>query len=124
MYSPDGTHKKLLAQKLPLSFDGTQDFAAHQKQIKEKTIKTWQDQGLNLNQKNYDKTIKILEEMRDILLPFQYLPCRGNSCICLPRHLSYELNDGLQGDLQGQHCCWLLPLMQSSCHSSLYCERM
>lgn len=35
-----------------------------QKQIKEKTIKTWQDQGLNLNQSNYDKTIKILEEMR------------------------------------------------------------
>ena len=35
-----------------------------QRQIKEKTIKTWQDQGLNLNQKNYDKTIKILEEMR------------------------------------------------------------
>lgn len=35
-----------------------------QKQIKEKTIKTWQDQGLNLNRKNYDKVIKILEEMR------------------------------------------------------------
>ena len=35
-----------------------------QKEIKQKTIKTWQDQGLNLNQKNYDKTIKILEEMR------------------------------------------------------------
>lgn len=35
-----------------------------QKQIKEKTIKTWQDQGLNLNQRNYDKTIKVLEEMR------------------------------------------------------------
>ena len=35
-----------------------------QKQIMEKTIKTWQDQGLNLNSKNYDKTIKILEEMR------------------------------------------------------------
>ena len=35
-----------------------------QKQIKEKTIKTWQNQGLNLNGKNYDKTIKILEEMR------------------------------------------------------------
>jgi len=35
-----------------------------QKQIKEKTIKTWQDQGLNLNNRNYDKTIKILEEMR------------------------------------------------------------
>ena len=35
-----------------------------QKQIKEKTIKTWQKQGLNLTTKNYDKTIKILEEMR------------------------------------------------------------
>lgn len=35
-----------------------------QKEIKNKTIKTWQDQGLNLNHKNYDKTIKILEEMR------------------------------------------------------------
>ena len=35
-----------------------------QKEIKAKTIKTWQDQGLNLNSKNYDKTIKILEEMR------------------------------------------------------------
>lgn len=35
-----------------------------QKQIKEKTIKAWQDQGLNLNSTNYDKTIKILEEMR------------------------------------------------------------
>lgn len=35
-----------------------------QKQIKEKTIKTWQDQGLNLTSSNYDKVIKILEEMR------------------------------------------------------------
>lgn len=35
-----------------------------QRQIKEKTIKTWQDQGLNLNKKNYDRTISVLEEMR------------------------------------------------------------
>lgn len=35
-----------------------------QKEIKAKTIDTWQKQGLNLNQKNYDKTIKVLEEMR------------------------------------------------------------
>ena len=34
------------------------------KEIKQKTMKTWQDQGLNLNPKNYDKTIKVLEEMR------------------------------------------------------------
>ena len=36
MYSPDGTHKRLLEQKLPLSFDGTQDFTAHQAVIREK----------------------------------------------------------------------------------------
>ena len=35
-----------------------------QKQIKEKTIKTWQDQGLGINEKNYEQTIRILEEMR------------------------------------------------------------
>lgn len=35
-----------------------------QKQIKEKTIKTWQDQGLGINEKNYDHIIRILEEMR------------------------------------------------------------
>lgn len=35
-----------------------------QKEIKAKTIDTWQKQGLNLNQQNYDKTIKVLEEMR------------------------------------------------------------
>ena len=35
-----------------------------QKQIKEKTLKTWQDQGLGINNANYDKVIKILEEMR------------------------------------------------------------
>ena len=35
-----------------------------QKQIKQKTIETWNKQGLDLNPKNYDMTIKILEEMR------------------------------------------------------------
>lgn len=35
-----------------------------QRQIKEKTINTWQKQGLNLNDKNYDRVIRILEEMR------------------------------------------------------------
>ena len=35
-----------------------------QKDIKRKTIKTWQDQGLNLNDSNYTRVIKILEEMR------------------------------------------------------------
>ena len=35
-----------------------------QRQIKEKTIKTWQDQNLNVNNENYDRVIKILEELR------------------------------------------------------------
>ena len=35
-----------------------------QREIKAKTIKSWQQQGLNLNSKNYDMVIKILEEMR------------------------------------------------------------
>ena len=35
-----------------------------QRRAKEKTIKTWQDQGLKLTSKNYDKTIKVLEQMR------------------------------------------------------------
>ena len=35
-----------------------------QKQIKQKTINTWNQQGLSLNNQNYDKAIKILETMR------------------------------------------------------------
>jgi len=35
-----------------------------QKAIKAKTIKTWQEQGIDLNPKNYDMAIKILEELR------------------------------------------------------------
>lgn len=35
-----------------------------QKQIKEKTLKTWQDQGLPVNESNYQTVIKILEEAR------------------------------------------------------------
>lgn len=35
-----------------------------QKQIKEKTLKTWQDQGLPVNESNYQMVIKVLEEAR------------------------------------------------------------
>ena len=38
--------------------------ASGQRDIRRKTIETWQEQGLNLNQKNYDKAIRILEELR------------------------------------------------------------
>ena len=35
-----------------------------QSAIKRKTIQRWREQGLNLNSKNYDKTMRIMEEMR------------------------------------------------------------
>lgn len=35
-----------------------------QREIKKKTIDTWNRQGIPLNEANYDRTIKILEEMR------------------------------------------------------------
>lgn len=63
--------KELDPRDLPKAFSELAKFVkakgstvTGQKQIKEKTIRTWQEQGLNLNSKNYDKTIKILEEMR------------------------------------------------------------
>lgn len=35
-----------------------------QKEIRQKTIETWNKQGIPLNKQNYDRTIAILEEMR------------------------------------------------------------
>lgn len=32
--------------------------------IRRKTIETWQEHGIDLNERNYDKTMQILEEMR------------------------------------------------------------
>ena len=63
--------KDIDARDLPKAFSELSKFVnakgssvTGQRQIREKTIRTWQEQGLNLNQNNYDKTIKILEEMR------------------------------------------------------------
>lgn len=63
--------KELDPRDLPKAFSELAKFlkakgstVTGQRQIKEKTMKTWQDQGLDVNQKNYDKVIKILEEMR------------------------------------------------------------
>ena len=63
--------KNLDPRDLPKAFSELSKFVGAksstvtgQKQIKQKTINTWRQQGLNLNSKNYDKAIKILEEMR------------------------------------------------------------
>lgn len=70
---PEGFRKlkDIDARDLPKAFSEISKFLgakgssiSGQRQIREKTINTWQEQGLNLNRKNYDKTIKILEEMR------------------------------------------------------------
>lgn len=36
-----------------------------QRSIRQKTIQKWQEQGLNLNNKNYARTMQIMEEMRN-----------------------------------------------------------
>lgn len=36
-----------------------------QRSIRQKTIQKWQEQGLNLNTKNYSRTMQIMEEMRN-----------------------------------------------------------
>ena len=63
--------KDIDARDLPKAFSELSKFigakgssVTGQRQIREKTIRTWQEQGLNLNRQNYDKAIKILEEMR------------------------------------------------------------
>ena len=46
-------------------FMGAKTSTVHgQQAVKRKTIATWREQGLNLNSKNYDKAMKILEEAR------------------------------------------------------------
>ena len=63
--------KDLDKRDLPKAFSELSKFVgaksstvSGQKSIKRKTIQAWQKQGINLNSQNYDKAIKILEEMR------------------------------------------------------------
>lgn len=58
-----------------------------QKQIKEKTIATWQKHGLNLTEQNYDRTIKILEEMRKRKIVY------GSDKVVLAADTTLELSD-------------------------------
>lgn len=63
--------KDIDARDLPKAFSELAKFvgarsssASGQREIRRKTIETWNEQGLNLTQKNYSRVIKILEEMR------------------------------------------------------------
>ena len=63
--------KELDIRDLPKAFSELSKFVSAkgstvtgQRQIREKTINTLQEQGLGVNKKNYNKVIKIFEEMR------------------------------------------------------------
>lgn len=63
--------KDIDARDLPKAFSELAKFvgaksssASGQREIRRKTIETWNKQGLNLTQKNYKRVMKILEEMR------------------------------------------------------------
>lgn len=63
--------KNLDKRDLPKAFSELSKFVgaksstvSGQRSIKRKTIAAWQKQGIGLNSQNYDKAIKILEEMR------------------------------------------------------------
>jgi dienelactone hydrolase len=106
MYSPDGTHKKLMAQKLPLSFDGTQDFAAHQKQIKEKLTELL---GETPERVPLDPIVEETVEQETFIerrISFAVEPDVRAVCIlCIPKsgRKKYPLAVCLQGHGKGMH---------------------
>lgn len=69
-----------------------------QKAIKQKTIRTWQDQGLNLNEQNYDRAIDILEELRKRKLVYgsDKVVELADSMVNLDEDQTNELLDHLQ----------------------------
>jgi dienelactone hydrolase len=106
MYSPDETHKKLLAQKLPLSFDGTRDFAAHQKQIKEKLTELL---GETPERVPLDPIVEETVEQETFIerrISFAVEPDVRAVCIlCIPKsgRKKYPLAVCLQGHGKGMH---------------------
>ena len=64
-----------------------------QREIKARTIKAWKAQGLNLNPQNYDRAIKILEEMRKRKLVY------GSDKVVQLADAMMSLNDQQTNDL-------------------------
>ena len=106
MYSPDGAHQRLLAQKLPLSFDGTQDFAAHQAQIKEKLTELLGDRPERVPLDPIVEETVEHEEYTERRISFAVEQDVRAVCIfCIPKlgKKKYPLAICLQGHGKGMH---------------------
>lgn len=68
-----------------------------QKEIKQKTIKTWQDQGLNVTPENYNRVIKVMEQMRS-----QKVIYGSDKAVELVEN-TMALSDGQFNDILFQH---------------------
>ena len=86
--------KDLDPRDLPKAFSELSKFVeakgstiSGQKSIRDKTIRTWQEQGLGLNRQNYDKTIRILEELRKRKMVY------GSDRVVMLADSMLELND-------------------------------
>lgn len=71
------TLKLLDSRDLPKAFSELSKFVTSkrssisgQREIMNKTIKAWNDQGIPLNKQNYDRTMKILERMRQLKIVY------------------------------------------------------
>ena len=69
--------RNLSDKDLPKAFSELSKFVAAkrssisgQREIMNKTIKAWNDQGIPLNKQNYDRTMKILERMRQMKIVY------------------------------------------------------
>lgn len=103
--------KDLDSRDLPKAFSELSKFVgaksstvSGQKAIKRKTISAWQKQGINLNPQNYNKAIKILEEMRKQKITY------GSDKVV-------ELADSMLGLTESQTNEWLDHLEQLLPHS-------
>ena len=106
MYSPDGAHQRMLAQKLPLSFDGTQDFAAHQARIKEKLTELLGEQPERVPLDPIVEETVEHEEYTERRISFAVEQDVRAVCIfCIPKlgKKKYPLAICLQGHGKGMH---------------------
>ena len=87
--------KELDIRDLPKAFSELSKFVSAkgssvsgQKEIRNKTIATWNKQGIPLNKNNYNRTIRILEEMRKRKIVY------GSDTAEELARLTLELSDG------------------------------
>ena len=106
MYSPDGAHQRLLAQRLPLSFDGSQDFASYQAQIREKLTELLGDRPARVPLDPIVEEIVEHDEYTERRISFAVEEDVRAVCLfCIPKmgRKKYPLAICLQGHGTGMH---------------------